>query len=117
MPLRPQNHQPFKASAIQQHRPTEAVRLSPHRRGYTARWQRYRLFYLSTHPLCSVAGCNLCATDVDHIVPVTGPDDEGFWDESNHSAKCHACHSRKTAKEDRNKGRRQRKTLEISQGV
>ena len=82
-------------------------------RGYGSRWQAYRRAFLLEHPLCE---CELhqgrddapCATDVDHIRPVTGPDDAGFWDRSNHQALAHACHSRKTAREDGRWGRRPR---------
>jgi len=66
-------------------------------RGYGYRWQKYTAWFLTNHPLCEV--CGLPATDVDHIKPVTGPDDPLFWDEGNHSAKCHSCHSKKTARE------------------
>lgn len=80
-------------------------------RGYTYRWQRYRISWLRDHPLCGdrVDGRSdehsLCtrdglvtpATDVDHIDRVTGPDDPRFWDPTNHQSLCHACHSTKTA--------------------
>lgn len=39
------------------------------------------------------------ATEVDHIIPVTGPDDPLFWEESNHQPLTHECHSRKTMAE------------------
>jgi 5-methylcytosine-specific restriction protein A len=63
--------------------------------------------YLAEHPLCVECereGRAEAATDVDHIVPVTGPDDPLFWEESNHAALCHSCHSRKTARENRGFG-------------
>jgi len=68
-------------------------------RGYSGRWVRYRKYYLQAHPLCA-CGCGKLATDIDHIKPVKGPFDPLFWDESNHQALAHECHSRKTAKED-----------------
>lgn len=72
-------------------------------RGYNSRWRRYREWYLKQHPLCvqcQKEGRLIPATDVDHIIPVSGPDDPLFWDEKNHQALCHSCHSRKTAKEN-----------------
>jgi 5-methylcytosine-specific restriction endonuclease McrA len=44
---------------------------------------------------------------IDHIVPVTGPDDPRFWDMSNHQALCsraHGCHDRKRQREGRTGG-------------
>ena len=72
-------------------------------RGYDAQWRKYRKAFLEAHPLC--AACALQATltpaeHVDHIVPVTGPADPLFWDESNHQGLCASCHSRKTATEN-----------------
>jgi 5-methylcytosine-specific restriction protein A len=43
------------------------------------------------------------ATDVDHIIPHRG-NQKLMWDQSNWQALCHACHSRKTASEDRGFG-------------
>lgn len=39
------------------------------------------------------------ATEVDHITPVSGPDDPLFWDDKNHQGLTHSCHSRKTMSE------------------
>jgi 5-methylcytosine-specific restriction protein A len=82
-------------------------RSTPADRGYNARWRRYSTEYRNRNPLCvecmkrgkltPVIGGMGC---VDHIVPVTGPDDPLFWDESNHQSLCHTCHSRKTTTED-----------------
>ena len=49
--------------------------------------------------------CHLPTMEVDHIVPVDGPQDPLFWDESNHQGLCHDCHSRKTVDDGRWKGR------------
>jgi 5-methylcytosine-specific restriction protein A len=78
-------------------RPTAA------RRGYGSRWQRYRLAFLRRHPLC--VRCQHAATVVDHVRPVSGPDDPGFWGEANHQPLCASCHGRKTQTEDRGRGR------------
>ena len=72
-------------------------------RGYGVRWAKYRKSYLSQHPLCVMClaeGRVTPATDVDHIKPVSGPDDPLFWDPTNHQALCHSHHSRKTATEN-----------------
>lgn len=79
-------------------------------RGYTYRWQRYRKRWLAEHPLCGDRvdgrssehsqcmreGRVIAATDVDHIERVTGPNDERFWEPTNHQSLCHTCHSAKT---------------------
>lgn len=74
------------------------------KRGYGARWRRYRERFLRRpeNMLCA-CGCGRLSTDVDHRIPVTGPDDPKFWDPSNHVALTHECHSRKT-REDMAKG-------------
>jgi 5-methylcytosine-specific restriction enzyme A len=87
------------------------LRPSAAARGYGRRWRRYRLAFLGAHPVCQCrgpccpSGCNQLATDVDHVQAVTGPDDPRFWDPANHVSLCHACHSRKTAREDGALGR------------
>lgn len=72
------------------------------KRGYGPRWRKAREGWLAQHPLC--AECEKRdrirpATDVDHIIPHKG-DMALFWDRSNWQSLCHACHSRKTARED-----------------
>ena len=75
------------------------TRPSAARRGYGYEWQVYRRAYLSAHTVC-VCGCGGVATEIDHVIPVNGPDDPLFWAESNHQAMTHECHSRKTKKEN-----------------
>jgi 5-methylcytosine-specific restriction protein A len=75
----------------------DAQRGTAAQRGYGARWQRVRLRFLKTHPLCAEcerSGLVTAATDVHHLVPRRsgGPDAE-----SNFEALCHECHSRITA--------------------
>lgn len=88
-------------------------RKSAARRGYGDRWRKYREGFLDEHPICNGqvkvaraglieiverhAGVVRTATDVDHVLPVSGPEDAQFWDARNHQALCHACHSWKTA--------------------
>jgi len=69
-------------------------------RGYGGRWQRYRLLFLSRHPLCAECERQGRVTEadvVDHIVPHRG-DLELFWRPDNHQALCRPCHDAKTAR-------------------
>lgn len=71
-------------------------------RGYGHRWQRIRKMFLASHPVCEDpygvhVGQVIPATDVDHIVPLSRG---GTHRVDNLQALCHACHSRKTARED-----------------
>ncbi len=66
-------------------------------RGYGARWQKARTYFLSKHPIC--VRCIDIATVVDHITPHKG-DMNVFWDRSNWQPLCKPCHDRKTVKED-----------------
>lgn len=72
-------------------------------RGYTYRWSKYSLQYRKDNPLCAecerqgILKVNNC---VDHIIPVSGPDDPLFWEPTNHQGLCTTHHSEKTAKED-----------------
>ena len=63
-------------------------------RGYSYRWQQYRIRFLVQHPLCVMCeaeGRTTAATVVDHIVPHRG-DDKLFWDANNHQALCKPHH-------------------------
>lgn len=90
-------------------RPRE-LRPSSSARGYGYRWQLYTKSFKVTHPLCrpcEQAGRVSATEAVDHIEPVTGPDDPLFWDTSNHQPICWSCHSSKTGKEGRRECRQQ----------
>lgn len=72
-------------------------------RGYNTRWRRFRAQVLAGEPLCRVClaeGQYVQATDVDHIHPVSGPNDPTFYEPTAVQPLCHACHSRKTATHD-----------------
>lgn len=104
-------------------RERDARRLSATERGYqSTAWQRFRASWLSRFPLC---GSRLtgpspehsqCVRDgrltygryqqVDHIVPVTGPDDPRFLQDEAVQTLCRSCHSQKTAREDGGFGNR-----------
>jgi 5-methylcytosine-specific restriction protein A len=69
-------------------------------RGYSWRWGKFRRWVLSDRPLCECAEhCHQAATDVDHVLPVSGRDDPTFWEEWAVSALAHGCHSRKTGRD------------------
>ena len=80
----------------------DAHRASAHKRGYDARWQRYRVSFLANNPLCAEClrrGNTTLANVVDHIKPHKGSY-RLFWEVKNHEALCKVCHDRKTASED-----------------
>lgn len=56
----------------------------------SARWQKFRLAFLSRHPLCAGDGCNRLATEVDH----RDGDYQTFKDDD-FDGYCKACHTRK----------------------
>ena len=87
-----------------------AHRASSTRRGYGYRWEQYSRQRRATSDgaLCAICldyGRTTTAECVDHIEPVTGPDDPLFWDQLNHQSLCWSCHSIKTNTTDRGKGR------------
>jgi 5-methylcytosine-specific restriction protein A len=101
MPWKPPAHQPQRQKA-------NIARPSASSKGYGVRWRAYRRWYLKRHPLCvdcQARGVLRAAAHIDHIKPVSGPNDPGFWNEANHQALCHSCHSRKTVIEDGGFGR------------
>ncbi len=66
-------------------------------RGYDSRWAKVRAAYLRKHPLCE-CGCDKPADLVDHIIPISGPDDPLLWDEENFQSLTTQCHTRKHKK-------------------
>ena len=78
---------------------------SSNKRGYTYRWQKEREAYLIRNPLCENClnkhGVLRAAKEVDHIIPHKG-DMKLFWDVNNWQGLCKSCHSKKTAKEQKN---------------
>jgi 5-methylcytosine-specific restriction protein A len=64
-------------------------------RGYGARWQRARVWFLHYHPLCVMCQAEdriELATVVDHKIPHRG-DPILFWDRSNWQSLCAPHHS------------------------
>ncbi len=79
------------------HQPVRApdTRPSPSARGYDRAWQRIRECVLQRDATC--VECGAPATDVDHILPLRSG---GSNDLSNLQGLCHACHARKTSRQD-----------------
>lgn len=73
-------------------------------RGYCSkRWRRFRAIQLALAPLCVEClrgGVHTAATEVDHIRPVSGPDDPTFLSFAAVRSVCKVCHSRKTVTQD-----------------
>ena len=90
-------HQVYCEEHADNRQEVDKLRASASKRGYDARWRRYRKNYLAKHPLC--ADCGTLATVIDHIVPHKG-NRALFWDENNHQSLCESCHNRKTASEE-----------------
>lgn len=61
----------------------------------SARWRRFRLWFLRRHPIC--VGCPAPAEQVDHIEPIA--QGGAVLDESNCQSLCASCHSKKTRAE------------------
>lgn len=89
----------------------------PERRDYTREyhdWYSKRIWTRRLRPAqllrepfcreCAKRGIRTRATDVDHIDPFNG-DWKKFTDPENLQSLCHACHSRKTARESLQKKR------------
>ena len=63
-------------------------------RGYSYKWQQFRIRYLSRHPvcvMCEAVGRATAATVVDHVNPHRG-DMTAFW-RGPFQALCASCHS------------------------
>lgn len=86
--------------------------LTTAQQGYGSRWQRLRLAFLRSNPLCVHCKADKrirAANVVDHIVPHKG-DDSLMWSESNLQPLCASCHSVKTSSEDGGFGNARRGT-------
>lgn len=84
----------------------ERRRLSANKRGYGAMWRKRRASALARQPLCvacKVKGRVTIAVDVDHRIPKA----QGGTDAAeNLQPLCRECHEEKTARENREKGKR-----------
>lgn len=79
-------------------RTAEQTRGSAAQRGYDWAWQQTRQAFLDAHPFCDSPGCLTIATDVDHRDGL-GPHGPRGHDWSNLRPLCHACHSKRTARD------------------
>ena len=78
-------------------------------RKFSERWRRQYPFCgqrpdgLGAAPAsrCAANGIVTQATEVDHMVPVKGPDDPLAFDPTNLASMCKGCHSAKTLRENR----------------
>jgi 5-methylcytosine-specific restriction enzyme A len=78
-------------------------RPSPARRGYGRSWEAFAAAYKRENPLCrpcEAQGRYVATYAVDHITPVSGPDDSTFWT-GPFQPLCRSCHSRKSMSEMR----------------
>lgn len=76
------------------HREIDAARPSASARGYDRAWRQKREAFLREHPRC--ATCGEPATQVDHVVPLSGGGEDH---PENYASRCASHHSRKTAQE------------------
>jgi 5-methylcytosine-specific restriction enzyme A len=80
------------------HQPVKIHRSDHHNPVYdTIRWQKFRRWYLSIHPLCEICerdGRTTPAVLVDHIHELK--DGGQQYDSANVQALCRLCHARKT---------------------
>jgi 5-methylcytosine-specific restriction protein A len=89
---------PWKPKQFGKRQERREDRKSASQRGYNARWQKARLWWLRQHPLCAECareGVVRAADVVDHVVPHRG-DEVLFWDVDNWMSLCKRCHDRKT---------------------
>lgn len=108
---------PCRVSAQQAY---DRARGSNTQRGYDGRWRKWKAYVKAAHrlvfcgdrppsapqttdSLCQQQGLLSLGDDVDHIQPITGPDDPRWLDESNVQLLCdrapNYCHNRKTQRE------------------
>ena len=95
-------HVLVREARCHKHKP-DRFRPSAAKRGYGGkRWLAFRAMQLSTEPLCKEClkeGRMVPGVAVDHICPVSGPDDPRFFDLEAVQSLCVPCHARKTASE------------------
>ena len=79
-------------------------RLPASQRGYDRRWARLRDMYARQHPLCVACWARdriaRPLDEVDHVIPIIGPDDPLRLDDSNLQSLCRSHHATKTQHDD-----------------
>lgn len=95
---------------------TDRQRGTTAQRGYGADWQRLRLSFLATHPLCECDDCAggakriRAASVVDHIIPISERPDLRLV-ETNLRAMAKTCHDARTARDQGfGRGRRSKRS-------
>lgn len=113
MPSRPPIHRPARAEATRAARRAEYDRGRDKGHGFysTARWRRFRKWYLAGHPLC--VDCSGVASEVDHVLPLRQRPDLSL-DPENMRALCKSCHSRRTRQAERGDPGGGRALLEVA---
>lgn len=101
MPYAPKAHSPRRSTA--KPLPRRDTRASASERGYDSNWLKLRKWYVAREPLCE--DCNALGRvepvhEVDHVIPITGPDDPLRLDAENLRSRCRSHHSQKTARWD-----------------
>lgn len=112
----PEHGKPAQSKLYDDRRGTAAAR------GYNRRWDAYRSWYLdelfrrkvpraglcgarlpsatlTSDSRCAQQDCIVLGTVVDHIIPVTGPDDPRFYNPLGHQLLCESCHNAKRQRE------------------
>ena len=79
-----------RTGRVREHRPvTAAMKFRS-----SARWQKFRAWYRSLHPLCErcePGGITKASEEVHHVIPLSERPDLGL-DEDNDLALCRECH-------------------------
>ena len=79
-------------------------RESSTKRGYDAKWSKYRFRFLHHNPKCYC--CGQKANVVDHYIPWKIDKEKYFWNEHNYISLCSLCHNTITGKFDRHAKRK-----------
>ena len=100
--------------ALERTRTIDRYRGTSAERGYDTRWSKFSRQFRLRHPFCGdrphglpPTGDSVCQRDgiemaaalVDHIVPITGPNDARKYDDTNLASLCAVCHNIKRQRE------------------
>lgn len=95
MPYAPQAHSLPRSAVIRRD-----DRLSASQRGYDSRWAKLRAYHVSANPLCEDCLPILAPVhEVDHVVPINGPNDPLMLDAGNLRSLCRRHHAIKTQRD------------------
>lgn len=107
MPYAPKTHRPRHYTA----RPKRIDRRASAERerkqdAYGPEWNRLSGVYFRANPLCEDCGAapyngTRRRHEVDHIIPINGPDDPLLLEVRNLRTRCRSCHAAKTARHDK----------------